>query len=97
MQELAKSQPKLMQAFQGLHHAVGGGGALESKTKELLSLAISIHGQCHRCISLHVASALSEGATPEEITETIGVAVLMGGGPALMHGLDALKALKELD
>jgi len=96
MQELAKDQPEVMKAFQGLHHAGGQSGALDKKTKELMSLAISIYGHCERCIGLHVEGALREGASVEEITETIGTATVMGGGPALMHGLDAFKALKDL-
>jgi len=27
--------------------------------------------------------------------ETIGVAILMGGGPSVMYGCDALEALKQ--
>jgi len=94
--QLGKKQGKVMQAFQGLHQSALQAGELDSKTKELISLAIGIHSQCNRCIGLHTAAALKAGATSGEIEETIGVATLMGGGPALMYGLEALQALEDL-
>jgi len=42
-----------------------------------------------------VCDALSAGATEEEILETIGSAILMGGGPAVMYGCEAWEALKQ--
>jgi len=33
----------------------------------------------------------------KEILETIGVAIMMGGGPALMYGCDALEALDQFE
>jgi len=39
--------------------------------------------------------AIKAGATDEEILETIGVSVLMGGGPALMYATHAYEAMKE--
>ncbi|MFP4352772.1 MAG: carboxymuconolactone decarboxylase family protein [Puniceicoccaceae bacterium] len=96
MQELGRNEPELMKSFQGLHHAAIGADALDSKAKELIALAIGISTRCQRCIGLHVAAALKEGASEDEIRETVAVATMMGGGPALMYGLDALKALKEL-
>ena len=32
----------------------------------------------------------------KEIIETIGVAILMGGGPSVMYGCEALAALEEM-
>jgi AhpD family alkylhydroperoxidase len=96
MQGLGKSAGELMKSFQGLHGASMHGGALDEKTKELIALAIAIKAQCDRCIGMHVAAALKAGASREEIVDTIGVAVMMGGGPSLMYGVDALKAVDEM-
>jgi alkylhydroperoxidase/carboxymuconolactone decarboxylase family protein YurZ len=46
-------------------------------------------------MAYYVLDALRAGATRQEITETIGVAVLMGGGPAVMYGAEALEALAQ--
>ena len=68
---------------------------MSSKTKELISLGIAITVRCEGCISYHVHDALKAGATAEEIVETIGVAILMGGGPAMVYGCEALEALEQ--
>tara|TARA_R110002051_G_scaffold104456_3_gene177126 strand:+ start:650 stop:865 length:216 start_codon:yes stop_codon:yes gene_type:complete len=64
-------------------------GVLTSKTKELISLGIAITVRCDGCIAFHVHDALKSKATSEEILETIGMAVMMGGGPVLMYGCEA--------
>ena len=38
-----------------------------------------------------------QGATEEETVEALGVALLMAGGPASVHGPRALKAFKEFN
>jgi len=42
-----------------------------------------------------VGRALDEGASREEITEAIGVAVIMGGAPSMLSGLEALAGVSE--
>jgi len=59
------------------------------------ALAVSIAVHCDGCISYHVHDALKAGATDEEICETIGVAVLMGGGPSVVYGAEAFEALEQ--
>jgi AhpD family alkylhydroperoxidase len=67
------------------------------KIKELIALGIGIAVRCDGCIAYHVHDALRAGATHQEIVETIGVAVLMGGGPAAMYGSEALEALEQFE
>jgi len=90
------SSAKWMKGFHALHQGATEEGALDKKTKELIALALGVSAHCNRCIGSHMASALSAGASREEIEEAVGVAVLMGGGPALMYGVEAIKALEEL-
>ena len=92
MAELGKFIPDTMAAFSQLHKAGAGDGVLSAKTKELIALATAI---CDGCIAFHIHDAV--GASPIEIAETIGVAVLMGGGPAVMYGCEALEALKQFE
>ena len=82
MGELEGHIPKTMSAFTNLHKSTNSNGALTSKTKELIALGIAITVRCDGCISFHVHDALEAGASDEEILETIGVAILMGGGPS---------------
>ena len=95
MGDLGKDIPDTMGAFAGLHHAGVAAGALDWKIKELIGLGIAVTVRCDGCIAFHVHDALEAGASRAEITETIGVAVLMGGGPAMMYGCEALEALQQ--
>lgn len=92
---LAKEIPGTMTGFGRLHQAAVAPGTLDTKTKELIALSIAIAVHCDGCISYHVHDALAAHATREEITETVGVAILMGGGPSLMYGAEAFEALDE--
>ena len=95
MGELGAEIPATMSGFNSLHKASTAEGVLSSKTKELIALGIAITVRCDGCIAFHVHDALKSGASSEEIVETIGVAVMMGGGPALMYGCEALEALNQ--
>ncbi len=95
MRELGASIPSTMEGFNNLHKASISEGALSSKTKELIALGIAITVRCDGCIAFHVNDALKSGASSEEILETIGVSILMGGGPSVMYGCEALEALNQ--
>ncbi|MEL6894136.1 MAG: carboxymuconolactone decarboxylase family protein [Actinomycetota bacterium] len=87
--------PETMKGFSSLHRAAVADGALSTATKELMALAIGIAARCDGCITLHTHAALKAGATAEQVTEAIGVAVLMGGGPASVYAIEALDALES--
>lgn len=93
--ELGTKIPGTMGGFGQLHKEAVASGSIDTKTKELISLGIAIAVRCDGCIAFHVHDALKAGAKEEEIHEVIGVAVLMGGGPALMYGAEALEALGQ--
>jgi len=95
MGELGAKIPATLKGFNDLHKASIADGSLPSKTKELIALGIAITVRCDGCIAFHVHDALTAGATSEEIMETIGVAILMGGGPALVYGCEAMEALSQ--
>lgn len=70
-------------------------GALSTKVKELISIALGVKAQCAYCIAIHVYNAIKEGATRQEIIESAFVAGLMGGGPSIAyirHVIDACDA-----
>jgi AhpD family alkylhydroperoxidase len=95
MGELGTKIPETMKAFNELHKASIAEGTLTTKTKELIALSIAITVRCDGCIAFHVKDALKSGASSEEILETIGVAILMGGGPAVVYGSEAMEALSQ--
>jgi AhpD family alkylhydroperoxidase len=95
MERLGKELPRPMAAFNHLNQVTSAEGALSSKMKELIALAIGITVRCDGCIAFHVHDALEAGATRQEILETIGVAIVMGGGPSMVYGTEALEALNQ--
>lgn len=95
MGEMGKEIPEVMRAFNQLHHAATKNGALSTKEKELIALGIAVAIRCSYCILAHVNSALQAGATKEEIMETLGVAVLMSGGPGVAYATEAIKVLEQ--
>lgn len=92
---LSEENPAIAKGFGTIHGATGEEGALTVKQKELIALGIAITIRCEGCIACHVKDALEHGATKEEIVETIGVSILMGGGPSVVYGEKAYQALEE--
>jgi AhpD family alkylhydroperoxidase len=95
--ELSRELHSPMIGFHQLEKTAMSDGALNHKTKELMALAIAIATRAEPCMAFHVHHALMAGASRPEIMETIGVAVLMGGGPAAIYGGKALEALDQFE
>ena len=91
-----KEAPEVTNAFSSLAKSAIRPGALDSKTKELMALAVGIAARCDGCIGFHTEAAVKYGATRDEIVETIGVAVYMGGGPSYVYGAQVLSAFDQL-
>ncbi|MDA0867039.1 MAG: carboxymuconolactone decarboxylase family protein [Cyanobacteria bacterium] len=94
-QQLSQDLPEVMQAFYGLSHSSSVAGVLDPKTKELIALAIGVATHCDGCIAFHTQAALRAGATRQDIVETLGVTIAMGGGPSLMYATHVMEALEE--
>ncbi len=92
---LRASTPDVMKAFGDLGRAATAEGALDKKTKELIALALSVAVRCDPCIGFHTQTLAKLGATRQEVDETLGVAIYMGGGPSLMVAASAIKAFDE--
>ncbi len=48
---------------------------LDRKTKELIAIAASLGFKCQGCLNGHIKKAKKFGATPEEISESIAIAM----------------------
>ena len=70
-------------------------GAIPSKYKELMALAIAQITQYPWCIQAHTKKAAVAGASDAEIAETTFVAMAMAAGAAWSHGGLALQCLQE--
>lgn len=92
---LRRDIPETMQGFTALAQAATRPGALDKKTKELIALAIGVATRCDGCIGFHSEALVRLGASRAEVEETLGMAIYMGGGPALMYAADALAAFEQ--
>jgi len=95
LDRLGKEHPKEISAFSRFLRETLDNKALTTREKELIALALGIAQGCEWCIYLHTNKALEAGAKPEELIEAGLVAVLMAGGPALMHLIPLMKAIEN--
>jgi len=92
---LRASTPDVMKGFGELGRAATAAGVLDRKCKELIALALSVAARCDPCIGFHMQTLVKLGVTREEVSETLGVATYMGGGPSLMYAASAIAAFEE--
>jgi AhpD family alkylhydroperoxidase len=102
LQELRKPTRSLRHAipatwagFTSLHDAAMADGDVPTRLKEAAALAISVVKRCDGCIAYHAKAAARAGATPGEVAELLGVAVLMDGGTASVYAPRAWEAYNE--
>lgn len=93
--DLRRQIPEVYQGFVAMQKAAMAPGALDTRTKELIALAIGVVEQCDGCIASHARGAARAGASREEVAEAIGVTFLMSGGPATVYGPRAFAAFTE--
>jgi AhpD family alkylhydroperoxidase len=91
--ELMKTSPDTLRGYRTLSDANAQTGHLGAKVRELISLAVAVTTHCDGCIIIHTDKALQAGATKEEISEALGVAVAMNAGAALVYSTRVLDAV----
>ncbi len=75
--------------------AAFGDGALGSKEKHLMAMAIGVKDHCAPCTLGHLRAAIKAGATKEEILEAIGVTLSMSGTTAMGGAWMVFKMMEE--
>lgn len=92
---LRQQIPGVYRGFAEMSSAALTPGALDTKVKELIALAIGVVHGCDGCIASHAQGAARAGASKEEAAEAVGVSILMNGGPATIYGARAYNAFCE--
>lgn len=92
---MLKEIPEPTKAFLQLMRTVEKEGILSEKQKQLICLGISLYARCQSCIIHHTRLALNAGASREEILETCGTTLSMGGSP-IMFGISAVLDTLEI-
>ena len=94
LRDLRAGSPDVMKAFSAMAQAALAPKVLDTKTKELIALAIGVATRCDDCIAFHSKAAVEHGASEAEVLETLAMAVYMGAGPSVMYANHALQAYK---
>jgi len=88
----------VLQAFSELYPLAYQEGALPTKVKELVALAISIVRDCEDCIIYHALQLAEQGATREEILDVLALVLVVGGSttiPTLRRTADLMHEIEE--
>lgn len=87
--------PEPLAAFRKFSEAVFADGALPTRTKQLIAVAVAHVTQCPYCIRGHTEAALQHGASEPEIMEAIWVASEMRAGAAYAHSALAIDTMEH--
>ena len=77
--------------------AVFAEGALSTRTKHVIAVAVAHVTQCPYCIRGHTRAALLDGATDHELMEAIWVAAELRAGGSFAHSILAVAEMEEVD
>lgn len=94
--EFGTENPEAARGLSILGNAAEKGGVLEPKIHELIALAVAVTTRCDGCISVHTKKAAELGASKQEITEALGVAIALNAGAALVYSSRVLDAYAQL-
>jgi AhpD family alkylhydroperoxidase len=90
LKSLEANAPDATKAFWAFDRAAMSPGAISTKNKELMALAVAFTTQCSYCIEIHSKRAREAGASEQEISEVVFVAAALRAGAAVTHGTHAL-------
>ncbi|WP_188130904.1 carboxymuconolactone decarboxylase family protein [Paraburkholderia panacisoli] len=93
--ELGAAAPATLAGFHALDGAAARAGKLDTRTRELIALAVAVTTRCDGCIALHSAAAARAGASREEVAEALSVAIALNAGAALVYSARALDAFGQ--
>jgi len=92
VQDIVKGAPAAAKAWFDFDESISGiSSVIPDKYKELMSIAVALTTQCPYCLERHTEKAKKNGATREEIAETIMIAAALRSGAALGYGLLTMK------
>lgn len=94
VKEISRLSPDTVKGYLELSSAGEKRNLLGPKIRELISLAVAVTARCDGCITVHSEAAVRNGATDEEIAETLSVAIAVNAGAALVYSTRVMDAVK---
>lgn len=94
--EIGKHRPDLFEKFMAWYQACQAEGALSTREKALIGLAVAHAMQCPYCIDAFSQSCLEAGSNMEQMTEAIHLASAIRGGATLIHGVQSHNSVNKV-
>ena len=94
--DIAEGSRDLAKKFFDYYGAVFADGALSTREKSLIALAVAHVVQCPYCIDAYSQECLKNGSDLEQMTEALHVAVAIRGGASLVHGMQMQDHVKKV-
>jgi alkylhydroperoxidase/carboxymuconolactone decarboxylase family protein YurZ len=95
MNVVTELDPRMADFYDFCDSTIQEDGALSSKMKMLIIMAMGAQRHCKECVTSAMRGAYNKGATEAEILDAIRVVAVGGGAPAIAACKDALQMLKE--
>ena len=94
--DIGRGNAALAEKFFAWYGAVFAEGALTTREKSLIALAVAHAVQCPYCIDAYSKDALEKGSNLDEMTEAVHVAAAIRGGASLVHGVQMLNHVDDV-
>jgi alkylhydroperoxidase/carboxymuconolactone decarboxylase family protein len=94
--EIAEFEPNLAKKFFSWYGDVFEEGALSSREKSLIALAVAHAIQCPYCIDAYTTDSLEKGSDEAMMMEAVHVAAAIRGGASLVHGVQMMNKAKQI-
>jgi AhpD family alkylhydroperoxidase len=85
VREMAAANPDIVRAYAGFNQANAESTRIDAKTRELIALGVAVTLRCDGSINVHTDTAIKAGATKEEVVDTLGVAIMVNAGAAMVY------------
>ena len=80
----AGSAADLQEKFHAFMKSANTPGVLDSRTKQVIAIALSVLAKCEPCLKIHLKKALDMGFSITAIDEAAWMAIAFGGCPTMM-------------
>ena len=94
--QITKWQEDLGKKFFSYYNEVFKEGALSTREKALIALAVSHTVQCPYCIDSYTSESLKNGADEEQMMEAVHVAAAIRSGASLVHGVQMMDKANKI-
>lgn len=93
--EITEFQEEYGKKFFDYYNTVFKEGALTSREKALIALAVAHTIQCPYCIDAYSSTCLQKGADEEQMMEAVHVAAALKSGATLVNSVQMMNHVKK--